>query len=292
MSYEIVADYRNLPQFDGAEPWNPDDPVACARCEGTTGDFRRDFLSGHIHWPGGFVRYMHHPNCEDAAKPYRPVPCKGDPNQVDRAADRGFDNLMRDLEVDRLNALLAKVRRASEGWEDIRCMVQTLGSTCPGCAICTLKAIHALLTAEHQVAGQGDAMNDSAEHTTRRVAQLRTIQEEAAALFARKNADYGDAFAKHGPVGVLIRVGDKIDRLVSISKSGVALVDSEGLRDTLIDLHNYAAMAVMLMDEEAVPCLCGQDDHTDACLVASMAATKGSEAPVVGYCKDEDCDGH
>jgi len=27
------------------------------------------------------------------------------------------------------------------------------------------------------------------------------------------------------------------------------MVDTESLRDTLIDLHNYAAMAVMLLDE-------------------------------------------
>ena len=82
-----------------------------------------------------------------------------------------------------------------------------------------------------------------------RVAQMKAIQSEALALFERKNADYGDAFATYGPVGVLVRMGDKIARLQSISKKGVTLVDSESLRDTLIDLHNYAAMAVMLIDE-------------------------------------------
>jgi hypothetical protein len=29
----------------------------------------------------------------------------------------------------------------------------------------------------------------------------------------------------------------------------VNLVNDEGIRDTLIDLHNYAAMALMLLDE-------------------------------------------
>jgi hypothetical protein len=78
---------------------------------------------------------------------------------------------------------------------------------------------------------------------------MKAIQSESLALFERKNADYGDAFATYGPVGVLVRMGDKIARLQSISKKGVTLVDSESLRDTLIDLHNYAAMAVMLVDE-------------------------------------------
>ena len=36
---------------------------------------------------------------------------------------------------------------------------------------------------------------------------------------------------------------------MSITKTGVNLVSDEGIRDTLIDLHNYAAMALMLMDE-------------------------------------------
>ncbi|MHA2021851.1 MAG: nucleotide modification associated domain-containing protein [Candidatus Thorarchaeota archaeon] len=80
--------------------------------------------------------------------------------------------------------------------------------------------------------------------------QMRAVQDEAFELFKRKNRDYGDAFADFGPVGVLVRMGDKIRRMTSISKSGVTLVDDEGLRDTLIDLHNYSAMAVMLMDEE------------------------------------------
>ena len=88
------------------------------------------------------------------------------------------------------------------------------------------------------------------EKTLNRPSQLETVQQEALALFKRKNADYGDAFANYGPIGVLIRMGDKIQRLVSITDREIALVDDESLRDTLIDLHNYSAMAVMLMDEK------------------------------------------
>jgi hypothetical protein len=45
-------------------------------------------------------------------------------------------------------------------------------------------------------------------------------------------------------------MGDKILRAQSITNSSIALVDSETLRDTLIDLHNYSAMAIMLLDED------------------------------------------
>ncbi len=83
-----------------------------------------------------------------------------------------------------------------------------------------------------------------------RVAQYKAVQKEAIELFQRKNQDYGDAFANYGPVGVIVRMGDKINRLSSVTKNQVSLVQNESIRDTLIDLHNYAAMAIMLMDEK------------------------------------------
>ena len=79
-----------------------------------------------------------------------------------------------------------------------------------------------------------------------RVEQMKHIQQEALELFIKKNADYGDAFATFGVIGVLVRIEDKIKRCISISSKNVQLVDDETLRDTLIDLHNYAAMALML----------------------------------------------
>jgi hypothetical protein len=82
-----------------------------------------------------------------------------------------------------------------------------------------------------------------------RVEQMSRVQEEALALFTKKNIDYGDAFAKYGVIGVLMRIEDKLQRSMSITKNGVNLVSDEGIRDTLLDLHNYAAMALMLLDE-------------------------------------------
>jgi Nucleotide modification associated domain 1 len=82
-----------------------------------------------------------------------------------------------------------------------------------------------------------------------RVEQMTKIQSEGLELFRKKNADYGDAFAKYGVIGVLMRIEDKIQRSLSITKNGVNLVKDEGIRDTLLDLHNYAAMALMLLDE-------------------------------------------
>jgi len=107
-----------------------------------------------------------------------------------------------------------------------------------------------------------------------RLKQLKAIQKQAYKLFARKNADYGDAFAKYGSVGVLVRLGDKINRLTSIEARSIILVDNESVRDTLIDLHNYSAMAIMCLDNQSCPqivpgsmnqsSLSMQDEHSDS----------------------------
>ena len=83
-----------------------------------------------------------------------------------------------------------------------------------------------------------------------RIQQLKTVQREALTLFIKKNQDYGDAFATYGTVGVLVRMGDKLARLQTITSTQVTLIDTESIRDTLIDLHNYSAMAIMLLDED------------------------------------------
>ena len=79
-----------------------------------------------------------------------------------------------------------------------------------------------------------------------RVEQFKAVQADGLELFIKKNADYGDAFAKYGLVGVLMRIEDKIQRALSITKNGVILVSDEKLKDTLLDLHNYAAMALIV----------------------------------------------
>lgn len=83
-----------------------------------------------------------------------------------------------------------------------------------------------------------------------RINQMKEVQNEALQLFIKKNTDYGDAFATYGTVGVIVRMGDKIQRLISVTNKGVSLVDNESLRDTLIDLYNYSAMGIMLIDEK------------------------------------------
>ena len=83
--------------------------------------------------------------------------------------------------------------------------------------------------------------------------RFREITEEMRTLYERKNADYGDSFEKScdewGLISCVIRLSDKIARLKSLCRNGETRVEDESLRDTLIDLANYAVMGIGWLDE-------------------------------------------
>ena len=85
-----------------------------------------------------------------------------------------------------------------------------------------------------------------------RVSHMIQIQKTALDLFEKKNADYGDAFATFGIIGVLMRIEDKLQRALNISATQINLVEDENIKDTLLDLHNYAAMALILLEEKSI----------------------------------------
>lgn len=85
-----------------------------------------------------------------------------------------------------------------------------------------------------------------------KVRQHAAVCNELNALFASKNADYGDAFhisfLDEGLAMARIRLGDKLARFKNLSRSNAQMVSDESIRDTLIDLANYAIMTVMELD--------------------------------------------
>ena len=50
-------------------------------------------------------------------------------------------------------------------------------------------------------------------------------------------------------ISCVIRLSDKIERLKSLCRNGETRVEDESLRDTLIDLANYAVMGIGWLDE-------------------------------------------
>ena len=91
----------------------------------------------------------------------------------------------------------------------------------------------------------GYAVND-------KVARHRLLCDEINQLYAQKNHDYGDSFhetfLEEGMAMSRIRLMDKLNRFKKLSKSE-RMVKDESIRDTLLDLANYALMTVLEMEE-------------------------------------------
>ena len=73
-------------------------------------------------------------------------------------------------------------------------------------------------------------------------------------VYKAKNKDYGDSFSKSfeefGLIATVVRMNDKMNRIKSLSKKGDRQVKGESLRDSLMDLTNYALMTVIELDQQ------------------------------------------
>lgn len=106
------------------------------------------------------------------------------------------------------------------------------------------------------------------------------ICNELNALYTRKNHDYGDSFhqtfLEEGFAMSRIRLADKFNRFKTLSRGTEALVGDESIRDTLIDLANYAIMTVLEMDDAVRERNAELQDQADSC--AASASTYASQA--------------
>ena len=84
--------------------------------------------------------------------------------------------------------------------------------------------------------------------------KLQDLTNEILKIYMDKNADYGDSFSKSykefGIIAPVVRMSDKMERIKQLSKAEDIKVKDESLRDTAIDLANYALMFVVEMDLE------------------------------------------
>lgn len=80
------------------------------------------------------------------------------------------------------------------------------------------------------------------------VEQFMDITSNMAKTYAAKNHDYGNSFEqsldKFGLLAAVVRMGDKMNRIESLTKKE-AQVKDESIKDTLLDMANYAIMTVM-----------------------------------------------
>jgi hypothetical protein len=92
--------------------------------------------------------------------------------------------------------------------------------------------------------------NDKAK-TDQFVTDVWAVLDSAGNLLIKKHHDYGPkniALSPGGPLnGLRVRIWDKIARINNLLDSGVQ-PSNESLRDSFIDLLNYSAIAMMVLD--------------------------------------------
>ena len=86
-----------------------------------------------------------------------------------------------------------------------------------------------------------------------KVEMHKALCEELNRIYAKKNHDYGDSFhqtfLEEGMAMPRIRLSDKLSRFKALTRTGGQEVNDESIRDTLLDLANYALMTAMELTE-------------------------------------------
>jgi len=86
---------------------------------------------------------------------------------------------------------------------------------------------------------------------------FETILQRMAVIHKAKNADYGSSYnlapallGIPAHVGLLVRMCDKLARACRLAQGQAAQVEDEALTDTLLDLANYAVLAILTLQEK------------------------------------------
>lgn len=86
-----------------------------------------------------------------------------------------------------------------------------------------------------------------------KVERHMALCQELNKIYEQKNHDYGDSFGRtfeeEGYAMSRIRLSDKLSRFKALTKvPDSQMVKDESIRDTLMDLANYALMTVIEME--------------------------------------------
>lgn len=83
--------------------------------------------------------------------------------------------------------------------------------------------------------------------------QFHNITTDMLKTYIKKNHDYGNSFEqsldKFGLVAGIVRIGDKMNRIESLTTKE-AMVKDESIKDTLLDLASYSVMTLMWLNKQ------------------------------------------
>lgn len=87
-----------------------------------------------------------------------------------------------------------------------------------------------------------------------RVKRFESICHAMVRTYEMKNHDYGNSFEEtvnnFGIVAAVVRMHDKMNRIISLTTGNEQKVDNESVEDTLMDLATYSIMTLMALKNE------------------------------------------
>lgn len=87
---------------------------------------------------------------------------------------------------------------------------------------------------------------------TEKIEKHKELLDYLHQMYIAKNHDYGDSvhdtYIKYGITSFLVRLEDKLNRARTISSKS-QMVEDEKLKDTLLDMANYAILAVLELED-------------------------------------------
>lgn len=85
------------------------------------------------------------------------------------------------------------------------------------------------------------------------IKRFKQLTQQMSETFANKRSDYGqtttETYDRYGPASLLIRMYDKLGRLDNLLGKQQMKVKEESVYDTLLDLANYAIIAIIELEK-------------------------------------------
>lgn len=87
----------------------------------------------------------------------------------------------------------------------------------------------------------------------REVRRFKELTAKMYETFKKKRNDYGpstrETWEKYGPISMLVRMDDKMNRFKNLAMGDTKqLVKDESVKDTLLDLANYALITILELE--------------------------------------------
>ena len=87
-----------------------------------------------------------------------------------------------------------------------------------------------------------------------KIKRHKEICDRVHEIYKKKNEAYGDSFSKtfneFGLISAVVRIYDKVNRIIALTRGNKNDIIDESLKDSLLDLSGYAILTILELEIE------------------------------------------